>query len=239
MTPANKKPQVSSNDYWEVSHAAGLLTSQACTVSARHIRDGMLRIQFNREVAYYARGIVADVESGRKSVGEGLKTLKNERNSLLSQVSAYGKNVFGLLGGGLQVAGGITMCGGTGGLACAVGLFIAAQGANNIYENGNNIYEGRTDTEGPMRDGYQAISRRLGGGDYEGNMAYGAADLIMSGWGLFRLVPKKDSWRLYHYFRADKEVAFKQTRSGVLVIDAGADIGTTHGMREEWIKNNE
>ena len=70
-------------------------------------------------------------------------------------------------------------------------------------------------------------------------MAYGAADLIMSGWGLFRLLPKKDAWRLYRYLRADKEVALKQTRSGILVIDAGADIGTIHGMTEERIKNNE
>lgn len=69
--------------------------------------------------------------------------------------------------------------------------FIAAQGANNIYESGNNIFEGRTDTEGPMRNGYQAASRIFGGSDYEGNMAYGTADLMMSGWGLFRLIPKR------------------------------------------------
>ena len=239
MTSANKKPQVSSNDYWEVSHAAGVLTSQACTLSARHIRDGMLRIQFNREVAYYARGIVTDVESGRKSVEEGLKAIKDERNSLLNQLTAYGKNVFGLLGGGLQVAGGLTMCGGTGGLACAVGLFIAAQGANNIYENGNNIYEGRTDTEGPMRDGYQAISRRVSGSDYGGNMAYGAADLIMSGWGLFRLVPKKDSWRLYRYIRTDKEIAIKQTAAEVIFLESGANTSTMHTMTEERKRHNE
>ena len=140
MGTINKKPKVGSNDYWEVSHAAGILTGQACTISAQHIQDGMLRIQFNREVAYYARGIVRDVEDGRKSAEEGLKAIKDEQNSLLSQIAAYGKNVFGLLGGGLQVAGGLTICGGTRGLGCPVGLLIVAQGANNIYENGNNIY---------------------------------------------------------------------------------------------------
>ncbi len=239
MTPANKKPHVSSNNYWEVSHAAGLLTSQACTVSARHIRDGMLRIQFNREVAYYARGIVADVESGKKSAEEGLKEIKGESESLLSQIAAYGKNVFGLLGGGLQVAGGLTMCGASRGLGCPIGLLIATQGANNIYENANNIYEGRTDTEGPMRDGYQAISRWISGSEYGGNMAYGAADLIMSGWGIFRLVPKKDAWRLYRYVRTDKEIAIKQAAAEVIILESGANTSTLHTMTEEWKRHNE
>jgi hypothetical protein len=239
MGSVNNKPTANRHDDWEVHHAAGILTAQACTLSARHIRDGMLRIQFNREVAYYARGIVADVESGRKSAGEGLKALKEERNGLLSQITAYGKNVFGLLGGGLQVAGGLAMCGGSRGLWCVPGLLIAAQGANNIYENGNNIYEGRSDTEGPIRDGYQALSRHISGSDYGGNMAYGAADLIMSGWGLFRLIPKKDSWRLFRYIRTDKEIAIKQTAAEVIFVESGANTSTLHTMTEEWKKRNE
>jgi hypothetical protein len=234
-----KKTKVGSNDYWEVSHAAGLLTGQACTISAQHIQDGMLRIQFNREVAYYARGIVRDVEDGRKTAEEGLRALEDEQKSLLDQSLTVGQKVFGLLAGGLQIAGGLSLCGGTIGLGCGLGLFIAAQGANNVYENGNNLLESRSDTEGLMRDGYQAASHYFGGSDYEGNMAYGTTDLIMSGWGYLRLVPKKDAWRLYYYFRADKQIAFKQTRKGILVIDGGADIGTMQSMGSEWGKNDE
>jgi len=199
----------------------------------------MLRIQFNREVAYYARGIVRDVEGGRKSAEEALQALKDEQKSLLDQGLTYSKLVFGLLAGGLQIAGGLALCGGTMTVGCGLGLFVAAQGANNVYENGNNILEGRSDTEGLMRDGYQAASRYFGGSDYEGNMAYGTADLIMSGWGYLRLVPKKDAWRLHHYFRADKQIAFKQTRKKILVIDTGADLGTMHSMGSEWKNNNE
>ncbi|MDP0971492.1 hypothetical protein Q6294_31610, partial [Klebsiella pneumoniae] len=53
-------------DLWEVSQAAGRLTSQACTISARHLQDGITRSIFNREVAYYARSIVGDVKQGKK-----------------------------------------------------------------------------------------------------------------------------------------------------------------------------
>ncbi|MDG6401673.1 DUF4225 domain-containing protein [Pseudomonas quasicaspiana] len=234
---ADPKSKTSENK--QLKQAAVALTNHACTLSMQHIQDGMLRLQFNREVAYYAQGIVRDVEGGRKSVAEGVEALEGEQQSLLGQVGTYSKQVFGLLAGGLQVTGGFAMCGGTVGLGCGVGLFIAAQGANNIYESGNNIFEGRTDTEGPMRNGYQAASRIFGGSDYEGNMAYGTADLMMSGWGLFRLIPKKDSWRLYRYIRSDKEIALKQTRKWILGIDVGADISTTHNMSDEWKKNHD
>lgn len=73
------------HDLWQVSEAAGHLAGQACTVSARHIRDGTLRLQFNRDVAYYAQGIVRDVEAGRKSVDEGLKAIETEQDRLLRQ----------------------------------------------------------------------------------------------------------------------------------------------------------
>ena len=57
-----------SCDYWMVSAAAGKLGSQASTLGVKHIKDGTLRLQFNREVAYYAKSIVNDVSLGNKSV---------------------------------------------------------------------------------------------------------------------------------------------------------------------------
>ncbi|WP_342393925.1 hypothetical protein [Pseudomonas viridiflava] len=68
MSLPEKQRSSGRHDLWQVSEAAGRLAGQACTVSARHIRDGTLRLQFNRDVAYYAQGIVRDVEAGRKSV---------------------------------------------------------------------------------------------------------------------------------------------------------------------------
>lgn len=238
MTAANKKPQVSSNDYWEVSHAAGLLTSQACTVSARHIRDGMLRIQFNREVAYYARGIVQDVESGRKSVEEGLKEIKDERNALKKSADALQQGI-GLATGILQVTGGVAMCGGSYGVACGLGLLTATHGLNNIYENGTNLLEARTDSQGYVRQAHHFVSKFFGGTEFEGNMTYGALDLGLSGYGAFRKVLKPGSWRLYRYVETDYIRAHKILNNKAITFDRVSDLSTANGMYQEWDKKNE
>ncbi|WP_255342047.1 DUF4225 domain-containing protein, partial [Pseudomonas syringae] len=78
-----------------------------------------------------------------------------------------------------------------------------AHGANNVYENGRNLWEGRSDTEGPVRKGYQAAAKAVGYEAREGNLAYGSADLAMSVYGVTKLVLKPDSWRLFRYIRTD------------------------------------
>lgn len=71
MKSKNKNQTPSFYDLWVVSQAAGNLTSQACTISARHLQDGVTRSIFNREVAYYARSIVNDVEQGKRPSQRG------------------------------------------------------------------------------------------------------------------------------------------------------------------------
>ena len=67
MSPSEDGCFPSSCDYLIVSQAAANLAKQACTLGARHIQDGTLRIQFNREVFCYGRGIVNEVAQGKKS----------------------------------------------------------------------------------------------------------------------------------------------------------------------------
>ncbi len=239
MTPANKKPHVSSNDYWEVSHAAGLLTSQACTVSARHIRDGMLRIQFNREVAYYARGIVTDVESGRKSVWEGLKALKEEHSLLTShQITVLSQSV-SLVAGGFQFAGGVAICSGSLGLACVGGAFMMAHGMNNIHENTVNLLQGRSDTVGATRTVYQKLSERTGHDKTTGNIAYSGVDITTSLFGAFRKTLKPGSWRLFRYINTDYQRAYKSTSKWILGFDAASGAFTTKSIHDELRQNND
>lgn len=238
MTPANKKPHVSSNDYWEVSHAAGLLTSQACTVSARHIRDGMLRIQFNREVAYYARGIVADVESGRKSVWEGLKALKEEHSLLTSHQMKVLSQSVGLVAGGFQFAGGVAICA-AGGVACAGGAFMIAHGMNNIHDNTVNLWEGRSDTIGATRMVYRRVSEVRGYGKTGGDVTYGTVDIGTSLFGAFRSTLKPDAWRLYRYINTDYVRAYKLTSKWVLGFDAASGAFTSKSIHDSLEQNND
>jgi Protein of unknown function (DUF4225) len=242
MEQINNKLKPSSDDYFRVTNAAGVLASQACTVSAKHIQDGMLRIQFNREVAYYARGIVRDVAEGKRSTEEGLKELIKELKSIASQSIRYGSQGMGIAAGGLQVIGGAAICR-VGQMsriaraqACAVGALITAHGVNNVIENGINLWTGRSDTVGPTRKTYQNVAKATGRSEFEGNMAYAGMDIGLSVWGLYKLTLKPDSWRLFRYIDADYIRAYRITPAWILGIDGAADTTTAFGAWDEWRK---
>ncbi len=236
MNKPDDSKTLSKNEFWEVSHAAGLLTSYACSVSARHIQDGMLRLQFNREVAYYMREIVRDVESGRKSAEQGIQAIKEEQKSLASQSATIFQQSVGLAAGGLQVGTGVALCIGSYGLACGVGSLSMIHGANNIYENGRNLWEGRSDTEGPVRHAYQYVAKGTDDEKFYGNIAYGSVDLVLSGYGLLKPVLKKDSWRLFRYIESDYTMAKSRVS---FLFDRTADSVTANGMFNERKNNNE
>ncbi|WP_032611302.1 DUF4225 domain-containing protein [Pseudomonas syringae] len=230
MKPTDEK----STNYLMVSAAAEKLGEQACTLGIKHIKNGILRLQFNREVAYYAKSIVNDVSEGKKSPEQGLKELKDEQNSLFTQSWEVAKKGVGAVAGAMQFVAGAGICYGSVGTLCLVaGVPIMAHGANNVYENGRNLWEGRSDTEGPVRKGYQAAAKAVGYGAQEGNMVYGSADLAMSVYSVTKLVLKPDSWRLFRYIRTDYVRAYRNTSIPVLVIDRAADAITVDGMQKQ------
>lgn len=229
-----------SHDLAEVNQAAANLQGQACTLSARHISDGMLRLQFNREVAYYAQGIVRDVETGSKSLKEGLEAIKDELIKLSIQSFEVGKKVVGVAAGIAQTGLGVGICYGSGGTLCVFfGIPLMSHGINNIYENGQNLIENRTDTEGWTRKQYQKLSIWTGGTEHEGNMAYGAVDLGLSFYGLGRLVMKPDAWRLWRYMDSDKVRAYQDASKYSLGLEVLGDSVTLHSLYEERKKQNE
>ncbi|WP_223513651.1 DUF4225 domain-containing protein [Pseudomonas sp. GL-B-19] len=238
MGQLRERCEESSCDYWAVSTAAANLTQQACTLGARYINDGTLRLQFNREVSYYARGIVNDVAQGRQSADQGLKEIKNEQNSLLSQASEIAQKGVGLIAGALQFATGAGICYGSAGTLCLLaGTPMMLHGTNNMYENGKNLWEGRSDVQGPVRKSYQMIAKIIGHGDAEGNMMYGTGELAMSAFGLARLVLKPDSWRLFRYVRTDYVRAYKTTPIPVIILERTADTITINGMLDQQRNN--
>lgn len=229
MRESEESKALNQNDFWEVSHAAGVLARYACSVSAEHIRSGTLRLQFNREVAYYMRGIVQDVESGKKTAAQALKEILKERRSLVDQ----SLQVVGLVAGGMQIVGGVAMCASTLGAACVPGVVLILHGANNIYENGRNLKEGRSDTVGVVKESYQYWSRKFGGTEAEGNIAYGVTDIALSGYSLYRKVPGPDAWRLFRYIDSDYVHAYTLSKTTTLGIGILSDTATTVGIYNE------
>ncbi|WP_103734773.1 DUF4225 domain-containing protein [Pseudomonas sp. GZJR-8] len=227
MNKKDEKQNPTFHDIWVVSQAAAYLTNQACTISARNINDGVVRLQFNREVAYYARSIVRDVEEGRKTIDQGLKEIKHEQKSLISQSLEVGRKGIGVIAGALQFATGAGICYASVGTLCLLaGIPIMAHGANNMYENGRNMLEGHSDTVGPVRNGYRGAAQSLGYGESGGDLVYSGTDMIMSFYSLRRLVLKPDAWRLFRYIRSDKERAYKKMGTFSLGVEVYIDYET-------------
>ncbi|MGF6590995.1 DUF4225 domain-containing protein [Pseudomonas sp. 2835] len=210
MERMKKKPELRSHDLWEVSSAAARLTSYACAISARHLEDDGVRMQFNRELAYYAKRVVDDVEQRRLSPEEGLREIQEEQRSLLRQSSEIFMQGIGTIAGTTQFVAGAGICYASVGTLCVVaGVPLMAHGANNIYENSRNLIEGHSRTEGPIRKGYQLAAKKMGHAERDGNTAYGAVDIGLSVYGLTRLVVKKDAWRLFRYIDTDYVRSYK------------------------------
>ena len=229
-----------SCDYWMVSQAAAKLGSQASTLGARHIKDGTLRLQFNREVSYYARGVVNDVSQGNKSAEQGLKELKDEQNSLLIQARDVALRGAGVISGALQFAVGAGICYASVGTLCLfAGAPMMLNGTNNIYENGRDLFENRTDTVGPVRTGYRAISGILGKGNCEADVLYGIIDLSSSAYGIGRMVLKPDSWRLFRYVNTDYIRAYRQASVHGFAFDRFMDIQNVKNMYGTCHPSNE
>ena len=229
-----------SCDYWMISQAAAKLGSQASTLGARHIKDGTLRLQFNREVSYYARGVVNDVSQGNKSAEQGLKELKDEQNSLLTQARDVALRGAGVISGALQFAVGAGICYASVGTLCLfAGAPMMLNGTNNIYENGRDLFENRTDTVGPVRTGYRAISGMLGKGNCEADVLYGIIDLSSSAYGIGRMVLKPDSWRLFRYVKTDYIRAYRQASAHGFAFDRFMDIQNVKNMYGTCHPSNE
>jgi hypothetical protein len=224
-------------DYWEVNQAATRLTAFACSVSARHLSHGMARGQFNREVAYFSKQVADKVAQGELSPEDGLKVLKAEEVSLWEQAERLGRQSIGLAGGVSQMVTGAGACATGPGLCSYFGAPVFAHGVNNIYENGNNLWNGRDDTVGPVRKGYHKAAKKLGYGEREGNLAYYSADLGLAGYGVFfRKSLKPGAWRLYKYHDIDRVRAFRLMGVSALIFEGAVSGITAYQMALEYFK---
>lgn len=140
----------------------------------------------------------------------------------------------GAIAGALQFAAGAGICYGSAGTLCLfAGAPLMAHGANNAYENGRNLWEGRSDIQGPVRRGYLEAAKMVGGGAFEGDMAYGSVDLGLSAYGVGRLILKPDAWRLFRYVRSDYVRGYENSSKAALTFEIISDAATANSMHLE------
>ncbi|WP_256587778.1 DUF4225 domain-containing protein [Pseudomonas sp. Irchel 3E13] len=220
-----------THDYWIVSDAAAKLTQYASIVGSRYIADMALRGRFKREMAYYAKQVVDAVGRGEISSEEGLRVIEAERKSLGLKVVEIGRKGLGLVAGSVQIVTGAGLCATWAG--CVVGLPLALHGANNFYENGDNLLTGQSDSQGPVKKIYQTTARALGGSTSHGNIAYGLADIGFSGYGVFKKVLKPGAWSLFRPINSDYIRAYQGMGAGALSLEAIFNVLTVWQIYED------
>ncbi|WP_321145266.1 DUF4225 domain-containing protein [Pseudomonas extremaustralis] len=145
-----------------------------------------------------------------------------------------------VISGALQFAAGAGICYASVGTLCLIaGAPMMLNGANNIYESGRNLFENRSDTVGPLRSGYRAVSGMLGKGHCEADVAYGMVDLGSSAYGVGRMVLKPDAWRLFRYVNTDYIRAYQQASRGGFFFDRLMDGMTAKEMYDACRPSNE
>ena len=220
------------NQRQELHQSAVNLTTYACIVTSRHIRDTSFRTKFNRDFAYHVRQILINVENGKLTVSEGLQQVELEHKSFQRKALEVG----GLITGASMVITGAGICYGSALTACALGAPMAAHGVNNVYENATNLASGRTDAVGPLRKIYHGVAATAGGGEKHGNIAYGVVDIGLSGYGVLRLVKKPGAWQLFKSIRSDKVRAFRTMNKSTLFLEMIMSTWTTYLVSQEFEK---
>ncbi|WP_338156145.1 DUF4225 domain-containing protein [Providencia rettgeri] len=221
-------PPIVANDINKIRIDAQHLIDCADELCEKHLYYPDVKSEFKSDVENFAYQIVDQVESGQKSYEQGSTELKQEEKSLREQA-------FDLISNGLSIVGGIAMTGaGIGlcstGLGCLIGAPLIAHGVNGIYEGGVGIYQGDSNIQGPLREGYKATAKLLGFNESVGNLAYDLIDLGISISGKLKLIPKLNEYgnpnkNLFfkEYVRKDLEYAYKQLSNRLLMVEIVSD----------------
>lgn len=85
----------------------------------------------------------------------------------------------------------------------AFGAMLMLHGINGIQEAAVNLIDGKNDAEGFLKKKYIVTAEFLGFDSKVGMIAYSSMDMLLSIYGIFRLIKKPDAWRLFHYINAD------------------------------------
>lgn len=236
MRPDKTQHSLAEDEVRALDQAIVLLTNQACTVGIQRLKNIAVRLQFNREISEYTRGIVQDVYNGKKSTEQGLEAINKQRSVLVKHTLLDQAFLgVGVAAGGMQVAMGGGICYFSAGALCiGIGAPLMLQGGNNIYENGRNLLSGRSDTQGPIRKVYHSVAKAVGETEREGNIAYGVVDLAGSVYGAGRWVLKPDSWRLFRHIRSDYLYGFQRNTVGGAAIGRASDVNTLQTLFEYW-----
>ncbi|MDF7669775.1 PAAR domain-containing protein [Orbaceae bacterium ESL0721] len=199
----------------------------------KHLYHDDIKQSFKTEVKQFADDIIYQVDTDNISYTEGAEAIKEEEKSLWQQSSEWLSRGLSIFGGVGLITAGVAMC--TTGVGCVIGSYLGAHGVNSIQE-------GITGNDGYLRTAYQNVAEWAGGEKEYGDLVYNSVDLLFSGYGLLKSVPKIDKFtntakfKLWKHGKQDLEKAYKQMSKIGLITEATSDIFNLYSIKTN-IKN--
>ncbi|WP_242485792.1 DUF4225 domain-containing protein [Pseudomonas sp. TH41] len=220
-----------SCDIHDVTRAASDLVAVGCNIGMIHLPDGVTRLRFSSIISACANEVIQAVDEGLITAWQGVQELRSEYEELSSKARFYLQNGIGVAAGVMQVRTGFSAIAMPGGVGAIPGGLLIAHGANNIYEGAGNLYHGpgMPGTIGPVRYIYQSALKD----DHLGSTIYYSIDLYLSGYGIFRQVPKRGSFELFRYDPITHEKAYRQMGKLALSLEAMVDFFTLNTLLQD------
>ncbi len=226
------KPDRFKDYFLTMAHAqANQLLSTTNHLSLIHLSDGYNRIQFQDEVKIFVNAQMDTIRSGAtdEECQQCIQNLKEEHRNLMRQDQllrtgqaalhaslkfvqqgdfwGYVINGVGVVLSGLQVVAGFGVMAASAATGNIIGVGFGAMltlhGVNGVQEGVMNVITGKNDAQGFLKDGYIGAARFLGFDQKTGEIAYSSMDLALSAYGMFRLIRKPETFRLFYYINSD------------------------------------
>lgn len=237
------------------------LRKEAMEIANIHIYSQEVRLKFLMDIEQFITKNEWEVKNYCLSLSTGLDNIEDMREQLaeqhnaiqLNKIKQYAyiqtvnnknnstKTLFlkqvGFVGGSMQVIAGYGACTGSIGLLCSsLGVGLISHGTNNMYENGYYLLF-REKTNGYLRGGYRSLSKKLGYGNYEADMAYNFVDLTLSAGSMANPTLKPGAFKLFRYIDTDFITTWKLMTPSALFTEGFLDTVTIYSTYDSY--NNE
>jgi len=232
--------------------------TEACFI---HLRSGFTQMAFLDDIKRFIDTQLSTIRSvsSEKECQECLKNIQDVHKNLSIQdqmlrsgyaalhasvqfvkngdVWGYIVNGVGVVLGGMQMVAGFGVAAAsfaTGNIiGVGFGAMLVLHGANSTQEGFKNIINHTDDAQGFLKKGYVAGAQFLGFDKKTGEIAYTSMDLLLSAYGMGRLVLKPDTFHLYYYLGSDYVRGIKDMTRLDLGIEIYNDYGALQNLYDE------
>lgn len=204
------------------------LINVANTVSAIHLKDGLTRIKFVEEIRELIRqqfsavrrsktldaytNAIQIIQAEQANLQEQDRLIRTKAAQLYTRVEFVKENneivgyvisAVSVVLSGFEIVAGVALFGTMTPVGMLAGATLVMDGLNGISKEINNQILGKKESQGAFADGAIAAAEFLGFQGNAGLALYNGVSLAANVYGVFGLIRKPNTWRLFHYLPQD------------------------------------